>query len=71
MNSPRKIYLIDGSSYVYRAFYALPELTDTHGFPTNAIYGFANMLRKLLREKNPDLVAIAFDRKEPTFRHQK
>jgi len=47
------IYLIDGSNYLYRAFYAIRELSNSRGFPTNAIYGFTNMLLKLLREREP------------------
>ena len=64
------LYLIDGSSYVYRAFYALPPLTTSKGFPTNAIYGFLNMLRKIIKEANPEYLVVAFDHKGPTFRHE-
>lgn len=64
------LYLIDGSSYIYRAFFALPPLANSKGFPTNAIYGFTNMLLKVLREHNPELVAVAFDAPGPTFRHE-
>jgi len=65
-----KIILIDGNSLAYRAFYALPDtMKTTTGITTNAIYGFTTMLLKVLDEK-PDFVAIAFDRKEPTFRHK-
>ena len=63
--------LIDGQSFCYRAFYAIRELTNSKGEPTNAIYGFVTMLRKLLREEAPDYVAICFDRKEPTFRKER
>jgi len=63
------LYLIDGSNYLFRAFYAIRELSNSKGFPTNAIYGFTTMLMKLLRERNPDYIAIAFDVKGPTFRH--
>ena len=62
-------YLIDGSNYVYRAFYAIRDLTNSKGFPTNAIYGFTTMLMRLLKEQQPDYIAIAFDVKGPTFRH--
>jgi len=63
--------LIDGHSFCYRAFYAIRELTNSKGEPTNAIYGFITMLRKLLREEKPDYIAICFDRKEPTFRRER
>ncbi|MBI4654707.1 MAG: ribonuclease HI, partial [Nitrospirae bacterium] len=55
------LYIIDGNSYFYRAFYAIRELTNSKGFPTNAIYGFTNMLLKILREKNPDYISVIFD----------
>ncbi len=64
------IYLIDGSGYIYRAFYALRRLSTTDGFPTNAIYGFANMLLKVIREREPAYLAIAFDVGGETFRHE-
>lgn len=68
--SPKKTLLIDGNSLAYRAFYALPDTMKTSGgIVTNAIYGFTTMLLKLLEEK-PDYIAIAFDLKEPTFRHK-
>ena len=65
-----KLFLIDGSSYIYRAFFALPPLSNSKGFPTNAILGFTNMLLKVLREKKPDYVAVVFDAPGPTFRHE-
>ncbi len=61
---------MDGHSLCYRAFYAIQNLTNSKGEPTNAIYGFVTMLRKILEEQKPDHVAICFDRKEPTFRHK-
>ncbi len=64
------IALVDGSNYIYRAFYALPLLTNSKGFPTNAIYGFTNMLLKLKRELNPDYIVVTFDLKGPTTRHE-
>lgn len=64
------IYLVDGSNYVFRAFYAIPHLSNSRGFPTNAVYGFTNMLMRLLREKLPPCIAVAFDVKGPTFRHE-
>ncbi|MBI4849888.1 MAG: DNA polymerase I [Nitrospirae bacterium] len=63
------LYLIDGNSYFYRAFYAIRNLSNSSGFPTNAIYGFTNMILKILREKNPDYFAIVFDTPHPTTRH--
>ena len=65
-----KLFLVDGHSFCYRAFYAIPHLTNSKGEPTNAIYGFVTMIRKLLEEQKPDHVAMCFDRKEPTFRHE-
>ena len=65
-----KLFLVDGHSLCYRAFYAIQNLTNSKGEPTNAIYGFVTMLRKILEEQKPDHVAMCFDRKEPTFRHQ-
>jgi DNA polymerase-1 len=65
-----RLYLIDGNSYVYRAFYAIKSLTNSKGFPTNAIYGFTNMLLKIIREKKPDGLAVSFDSAGPTDRHK-
>jgi DNA polymerase-1 len=65
-----KLVLIDGSNYLFRAFYAIPELSNSKGFPTNAIYGFTTMLMKLLHDQEPDYIAVAFDVKGPTFRHE-
>lgn len=65
-----KLYLIDGNSYVYRAFYAIRGLQNSKGFPTNAIYGFTNMLLKIIKEKKPDGIAISFDSPVPTERHR-
>ena len=64
------LYLIDGNSYVYRAFYAIKGLSTSKGFPTNAIYGFTNMLIKIIREKKPDGVVVSFDSSAPTERHR-
>ncbi len=66
---PRKLVLIDGNSLLYRAFFALPPLTNAAGEMTNAVYGFANMLFKILDEEHPDMLAVAFDLPGPTFRH--
>ena len=65
-----ELFLIDGSSYIYRAFFALPPLSNSKGFPTNAVLGFTNMLLKILREKKPNYVAVVFDAPGPTFRHE-
>ena len=66
----KHLFLVDGSSYIYRAFHATPHLSNSKGVPTNAILSFTNMIRKLIKEHNPEYFAIAFDRKEETFRHQ-
>ena len=63
------LFIIDGNSYIYRAFYAIRNLSTSSGLPTNAVFGFANMLLKVIKEKSPDMVAIAFDPKGPTRRH--
>src|SRR5665647_1522974 len=65
-----KFVIVDGSNYLFRAFYAIRELSNSKGFPTNAIYGFTTMLMKLLRDQEPDYIAVAFDVKGPTFRHE-
>ena len=66
-----KILLIDGHSILNRAFYGLPDLTNSEGVHTGAIYGFLNILFKVLGEEKPEYLAVAFDRSEPTFRHEK
>ena len=66
---PRVLYLIDISSYFYRAFHALPPLSNTRGVPTNATLGVTTMLLKVLRERQPRHLALVFDAKGPTFRH--
>lgn len=63
------VYLIDGSSYIYRAFFAIRDLRTSQGMPTNAVYGFCSMLLKVLREFNPEFLAVVLDAKGPTFRH--
>src|SRR4030043_1761269 len=68
-NRPR-LFLIDGSSYIYRAFYAIGHLSNSKGLPTNAIYGFTQMLLKVLKEHQPDYIAIVFDSRGPTFRSE-
>src|SRR3569623_1326867 len=64
----KPLVLVDGSSYLYRAFYALPPLTNSRDEPTGAVYGVLNMLRKLLADYAPDYVAVVFDAKGKTFR---
>ena len=68
MADARKLCLIDGSSYLYRAFHALPPLTSSRGEPTGAILGVLNMINKLLKEESPDFVAVVFDAPGRTFR---
>jgi len=63
------LVLVDGSSYLYRAFHGLPPLTNRAGMPTGAIYGVLRMLRKLIEESCPDRVGVIFDAKGKTFRH--
>lgn len=65
-----KIVLIDGHSILNRAFYGVPDLTNSEGLHTNAIYGFLNILFKILEEENADYLTVAFDLKAPTFRHE-
>jgi DNA polymerase I len=63
------VYLVDGSSYIHRAYHAIRGLSNSRGLPTNAVYGFTRMLMKLLDEKSPDFIAVVLDAKGPTFRH--
>lgn len=65
-----KLVLIDGHSILNRAFYGVPDLTNAAGLHTNAIYGFLNILFKILDEESPDYLTVAFDVKAPTFRHE-
>ncbi len=66
--SPARLVLVDAANCVYRAFFALPPLRAPDGFPTNAVLGFTQMLRKLLREEMPERVAVVFDAPGPSFR---
>ncbi len=66
----KKLVLIDGHSILNRAFYGVPDLTNSKGLHTNAVYGFLNILFKILEEEKPDYLAVAFDVKAPTFRHE-
>ncbi|MCD8075768.1 MAG: DNA polymerase I [Lachnospiraceae bacterium] len=65
-----KMVLIDGHSILNRAFYGLPDLTNSEGLHTNAVYGFLNIVLKVFEEEQASYAAVAFDRKEPTFRHK-
>lgn len=65
-----KIVLIDGHSILNRAFYGLPDLTNAEGLHTNAVYGFLNIMFKILEEEKPEYLTVAFDVHAPTFRHQ-
>ena len=68
----KRFLVLDGSSLIFRAFYALPpDLSDSHGQPTGAIFGFSNMLTKLIAEQQPDLMALAFDKSRHTFRTER
>ncbi|MBN2466559.1 MAG: DNA polymerase I [Deltaproteobacteria bacterium] len=70
MNNEKTVYLIDGSAYIHRAYHAIPSLSNSEGFPTNAVFGFTRMLIKLIQERAPHYVAMFFDAKGPTFRHE-
>ena len=63
------VYLVDGSGYIFRAFYAVPHLTTREGFPTNALFGFSRMLLKLLSSAGSEHVVVAFDAGRKTFRN--
>ncbi|SDP25451.1 DNA polymerase I [Desulforhopalus singaporensis] len=65
-----QLYLIDGSAYIYRAYHAIAPLSNSRGTATHAILGFVNMVNRLLRERKPEYMAIAFDSKGEVFRHQ-
>ena len=65
-----KLMILDGNSIVNRAFYGVRPLNAPDGTPTNAVFGFLNILQRMLDEQKPDAVCVSFDRKEPTFRHQ-
>ena len=67
---PERFFLLDNSSFIYRAFHAIRSLETSKGFPTNAIYGFTTMLMKLVSEERPEYIAAAGDLPAPTFRHR-
>lgn len=66
----KRFFLIDGNAFCYRAYYAIKSLMNSKGLPTNAVYGFVMMLKKLIESESPDLIAVSFDLKGPTFRHK-
>ena len=66
----KKIVLIDGHSILNRAFYGVPDLSNSEGLHTNAVYGFLNIMFKILEEEQPDYLTVAFDVHAPTFRHE-
>ena len=68
MNARRKLVLVDGSGYLYRAFHALPPLANSRGEPTGAVLGVVNMLNKLCKDESPELIAVVFDAPGRTFR---
>jgi DNA polymerase-1 len=65
-----EIYLIDGSAYIYRAYHAIAPLSNSSGLPTHAVYGFTTILRRIIRERQPQCLAVAFDTRGPVFRHK-
>ena len=70
MEKAPTLYIVDGSGYTFRAFHAIRLLTTSEGTPTNAVYGFTSMLLKLLKDYEPDYLAVAFDMQAPTFRKE-
>ncbi len=70
MSGPQKLVLVDGSSYLYRAFHALPQFSSSRGEPTGAVLGVINMLLKLIKDESPGLIAIVFDAPGKTFRDE-
>ena len=70
MTKPKHLYLIDGSGYIFRGYYAIRPLSTSKGLPTNAIYGFTQMILKLIRDVKPEYWAIVMDTKEPTCRDE-
>ena len=70
MEKGRKLVLIDGHSILHRAFYGVPDLTNAQGLHTNGVYGFLNIMFRILEEEKPDFLAVAFDVHAPTFRHE-
>ena len=71
MSDKKTDYLIDGSAYFYRAYHAVAPLTTKNGLPTHATYGFTNILLRVMKDKGPEFLAVAFDAKGPNFMHEK
>jgi DNA polymerase-1 len=71
MPDKERFFLIDGPSYAFRSYYAIRGLSNSRGTPTNAVYGFANTLNKLISDFSPEYILVAFDAAGPTFRHEK
>ena len=69
MTTRDAIYIVDGTYYIFRAYYALRGLTNSKGFPTNALYGFVGMLRKLVEDEKPPYLLMTFDPRGGTFRN--
>jgi DNA polymerase-1 len=69
--SPKRLFLIDGMSHIYRAYYAIRNLSNAKGLPTNAVFGFTSMLRKLMLDHKPEYIGVALDLEGPTIRHEK
>ena len=67
---PNDVYLVDGSGYIFRAFHALPPMTRKDGTPTNAVYGFTNMLLRLVEDTDAEFIAVIFDAGQRSFRNQ-
>ena len=69
LNADNKLILVDGSGYIFRAYYALPPMTNSEGIPINAVYGFTNMIIKLIEDFNPKNICVVFDFGKDTFRN--
>ena len=67
--TPRHVFLVDGSGYIFRAFHGLPPMTRPDGTPVNAVYGFTTMLMKLVEDTDADRIAVVFDVARTTFRN--
>src|SRR4026208_173593 len=70
MPQQKRLILVDGMSNIYRAYYAIRRLSTSKGVPTNAVYGFAMMLRKLIKDHHPEYIGVVLDSREKTFRHE-
>jgi DNA polymerase-1 len=68
-SKPNDVYLVDGSGYIFRAFHALPPMTRGDGTPTNAVYGFTNMLLRLVEDTDAEFIAVIFDAGHKSFRN--